>query len=262
MRRSAGREFLTGVGLLFQGLRVWASAPSLMVLGMVPALIVAAAFAIGVVALAASLQAIVEGSTPFAEPWPEPWRTLFRLAIALATLGAGVLLAVTSFTTVTLIVGDPFYERIWAHTEGRFGTVPRDGRGFWTGLAAGVAAGLRLLLPTIGVGILTVLIGLIPAVGAVLAAIVGALLGGRLLAGELMSRVFDARGIGVRERLSVIRSSRASAMGFGAATYLCFLIPLGAVIMMPAAVAGATLLARRMLGEESTPPRRARASAA
>jgi CysZ protein len=36
------------------------------------------------------------------------------------------------------------------------------------------------------------------------------------------------------------------AIGFGAATFICFLIPLGAVLVMPAAVAGATLLARRL----------------
>jgi CysZ protein len=39
------------------------------------------------------------------------------------------------------------------------------------------------------------------------------------------------------------------AVGFGAAVFACFLIPLGAVIIMPAAVAGATMLARRVLEE-------------
>jgi CysZ protein len=38
------------------------------------------------------------------------------------------------------------------------------------------------------------------------------------------------------------------ALGFGIATFVCFLIPLGAVLVMPAAVAGATLLSRRVLG--------------
>jgi CysZ protein len=33
------------------------------------------------------------------------------------------------------------------------------------------------------------------------------------------------------------------------AVFLCFLIPLGAVLIMPAAVAGAALLTRRMLGD-------------
>jgi CysZ protein len=33
-------------------------------------------------------------------------------------------------------------------------------------------------------------------------------------------------------------------LGFGVATQLCFMVPLGAVATMPAAVAGATLLGR------------------
>ena len=37
------------------------------------------------------------------------------------------------------------------------------------------------------------------------------------------------------------------AVGFGAAVFVCFLIPLGAILVMPAAVAGATLLTRRIL---------------
>ena len=38
------------------------------------------------------------------------------------------------------------------------------------------------------------------------------------------------------------------ALGFGVAVFLCFLIPLGAILVMPAAVAGATLLSREALG--------------
>jgi CysZ protein len=38
------------------------------------------------------------------------------------------------------------------------------------------------------------------------------------------------------------------ALGFGVAVFGCFLIPFGAVLLMPAAVAGGTLLARHALG--------------
>jgi CysZ protein len=46
----------------------------------------------------------------------------------------------------------------------------------------------------------------------------------------------------------MLRGRRAMAIGFGTATFVCFLIPLGAVLVMPAAVAGATLLCRRLFG--------------
>jgi len=45
---------------------------------------------------------------------------------------------------------------------------------------------------------------------------------------------------------------RPVALGFGVAVFCCFLIPLGAVLLMPAAVAGATLLARAVLGDPLT----------
>jgi CysZ protein len=43
-------------------------------------------------------------------------------------------------------------------------------------------------------------------------------------------------------------------MGFGAAVFVCFLVPLGAIVTMPAAVAGAALLSHRVLepGERAT----------
>ena len=42
----------------------------------------------------------------------------------------------------------------------------------------------------------------------------------------------------------MLRADRAATLGFGVATYLVFFIPFAAVIMMPAAVAGGTMLAR------------------
>jgi CysZ protein len=46
----------------------------------------------------------------------------------------------------------------------------------------------------------------------------------------------------------VLRANRPLTLGFGVAVFLCFLIPLGAILLMPAAIAGATLLSRRALG--------------
>jgi CysZ protein len=52
-----------------------------------------------------------------------------------------------------------------------------------------------------------------------------------------------------------MRAHRARVLGFGVATQLCFLVPLGAVATMPAAVAGSTLLAHSLFGREPTDPR-------
>lgn len=242
------RQFVTGVSFLFRGFGVWRTAPGLMLLGMVPALIVAVAFAAGFVVFGINLEAIVTGASPFANTWDEPFRTGTRVILGLAMFVAAFILLVYLFTTVTLIIGAPFYEKIWHHVESRYGEVPEDSRGFWRTAWSGIGDGLRMLLPALLVAIPLFAVGLIPVVGQVLSPVLGAFFGGWFLAVELVGTAFDARGKTLKERRATLRSMRPMTLGFGVATYLVFLLPLGAVIVMPAAVAGATLLARRELG--------------
>jgi CysZ protein len=169
-----------------------------------------------------------------------------------AFLIAAILLISLTFTTVTLIVGQPFYELVWRHAESRFGPVPDSAPGFWRSVGLGIASGLRMLVPTVLIGVGLFALGLVPVVGAVLAAILGALAGGWFLARELTGLAFDARGIGYRERRAALGSRRALVLGYGAATYLLFLVPLGAIVVMPAAVAASVLVTRHVLGEPTT----------
>src|SRR5690606_40100063 len=93
----------------------------------------------------------------------------------------------------------------------------------------------------------TLLIGFIPVVGGVTASVIGIVLNGRILARELAGRAFDARGLTGYSRSELLGAGRARVIGFGVATQLCFLVPFGAIVTMPAAVAGSTLLARDLL---------------
>lgn len=244
------REFFTGVSLFGRGFAVWRTAPGLMFLGLIPALIVATLFAAGITALGLNLENIAAAVTPFAAGWDEPWRTGIRVVAGLAFLAVAVLIVVNTFTTVTLIVGQPFYERIWRHVEEREGGIGAESStGFWRSTGRGIADGLGVLLPTLLVAIGLFVVGLIPVVGTILAAVLGAFVGGWYLAIELTGLAFEARGMGLRDRRRALRSRRALTQGFGVVTYLLFLVPLGAVVVMPAAVAGATLLARRTVEE-------------
>lgn len=247
------RDFFTGVSFLGRGLSTWRTAPGLMLLGMVPALIVGAFVLAGLVALGLNLESIAFWVTPFANEWPEPYNTGVRVVAGLAFVLLAILIIVYTFTTVTLIVGDPLYQRIWRHVESRFGAVPDEGAsGFWHDLGKGIASGLRMLLPTIFIGLMLFVLGFIPLVGQLIVPVLGAFFGGWFLTVELTGLPFDARARTLRERRQALRGRRAMVLGFGVATWLTFLIPLGAVFMMPAAVGGATLLARRVLGESTT----------
>jgi len=251
-------EFFGGVGLLGRGLRLWATSPRLMLLGALPALVVGAAAVAAVVGVGFVADDLALAATPFAADWPEWSRTLVRLAAGLAVVALAVLLAVVAFTAVTLLVGDPFYERIWRHVEQREGGPPADvDRGFWRGLARSAGDSLRLLLATAGVGLLLFVGGLVPVAGQTIVPVLGALVGGWFLAVELTGYAFDARGRSLAERRRGLAVNRARTLGLGTATYLLFFVPLGAVLVMPAAVAAATLLALEVeAGPAGVPPDR------
>lgn len=247
-------EFFGGVGLLGRGLRLWATSPRLMLLGALPALVVGAVFVAGLVVLGLAADDIARALTPFADDWPEWQRTLVRLGGGVAVAALAVLLAVVAFTAVTLLVGDPFYERIWRRVEEREGDPPADvDRGFWRGLVRGAGDSLRLLLATTGVGVLLFVGGFVPVVGQTVVPVVGALVGGWFLAVELTGYAFDARGRSLAERRRGLAVNRARTLGLGTATYLLFFVPLGAVLVMPAAVAAATLLAREVTAGPTGP---------
>jgi hypothetical protein len=69
-----------------------------------------------------------------------------------------------------------------------------------------------------------------------------------LLALELVGAPFYRRGMRRKDPRLALRTRTSLALGFGAAVFVCFLVPLGAGLVIPAAVAGATLLSRGVLG--------------
>lgn len=238
------REFARGVGLLGRGFAYWRRRPGLMALGLVPAAIVGILFVGGLVALGTYLPAITEAMTPFADGWPGVWAGVFRLAVGTALLGASLVLVAVSFTALTLLVGEPFYDRIWQAVEADLGrAADAAAYGFWRS----VADGISLVARGVGIAILAALVALVPVVGGVLSTVFAVSFTGWLLADELASRALTARGLAPSARRALLRRHRGRVLGFGVATQLCFLVPLGAVATMPAAVAGATLLARSLL---------------
>lgn len=243
-------EFSTGVRTLLGGFRLWRARPGLMNLGLIPAVISLLVLAAALLPLILALPSITAWMTPFADGWPAPWQGLLRGAVGFVIAVAAIALASTVFTALTLTIGDPFYERIWRAVEVDLGDPPTgDGGGFWSALGEGI----RLVVLGILIALVVLLIGLVPVLGGVLGSVTGVFLSGRLLARELTGRAFDARDLSPSDRGALFAGSRARVLGFGVATQLCFLIPGGAVVVMPAAVAGATVLARDMMARTPLP---------
>lgn len=246
----AVNQFFAGVGLLGRGVGMYARNPRLVLLGIFPALISGAVFVGAFAILIYFISDLAELLTPFADDWSEGVQDVVRFAVAAALLGLGGLVGVLTFTAVTLLIGDPFYEKISEQVEDRFGGVPGEiGMPWWRSLRRGVWDSLRLVVMSLLVGIPLFLGGFIPVVGQTVIPVLAAAVGGWFLALELVGVPFYRRGLRLPERRAMLRANRPLALGFGISAFCCFLIPLGAVLIMPAAVAGGTLLARRVLGQ-------------
>lgn len=246
--RGAGvvRSFFAGVGILGRGFRTYATSPRLMWLGVLPALIVGLVFLAAVIVLAINFDVLVTAITPFARGWE--FEPLVRIAAGLAVFALSILLIVYTYAAITLAVGDPFYERIWHAVESRLGDGPPEQKeGFWKSLGRGLGNGIQLFLATVLVSVLVLVLGFIPVVGQIVAPVLGAFFAGWFLTLELTGFAFDARGLRLRDRRRLLGARRARTLGFGVATYLLFLVPFAAIFVMPAAVAGATFLAREAL---------------
>jgi CysZ protein len=244
-----GRDFFAGISFLLRGIGMYARSPKLMVLGLIPAVIAASLVTAGMAAVVYFAGDVADFITPWDRAWSGGLQETVRVVAEIAIIGVSLLLAIFFYAALTLLIGDPFYEKISANVEAKLGGTPGEVElSFWRTLARSIKDSLRLLVFTVLIGIVLFVAGFIPVVGETVVPFVGLLVSAWVLALELTTVPFERRGIRFIQRRRMLRGRRSMSLGFGIATFVCFLIPLGAVLVMPAAVAGATLMARRVLG--------------
>ncbi|MFJ2063349.1 EI24 domain-containing protein [Streptomyces albidoflavus] len=223
-------------------------------LGLLPGLITLVVYAAALVALAFGADDLIAWATPFADGWGSPWLGLFRGFLTAVLFALGLMLAVITFTSVTLLVGSPFYDAVSERVDASIdGNVPTSGRSFWYDLWVSTRDSLRILVRAAIWGVLLFALGFIPVVGQTAIPVVGFFVTGFFLTEELASVALARRDIDLRARLALLRSRRTLAWGFGVPLALAYVIPFVAVFLMPGAVAGATLLSRDLLGEPTAP---------
>jgi CysZ protein len=246
-------NFFAGVRFLGQGVHRVARRPKLVIMGIIPAFLSLALFVALFVVLLYNIGDLSKTVTWFAGDWEPTARDALRVVAGIAIVGAAGLLAVVSYTAITLLIGDPFYETIAEAVEDELGGVPGEVKvGFVKSLRRSLSDSVRLMLLTVLLGIPLFFLGLIPIVGQTVIPVIAALVGGWVLAVEIVGIPFQRRGMRLRERRRVLAQNRSATLGFGMAVFFCFLIPLGAVLIMPAAVAGGALLTRHLLRQPTT----------
>jgi CysZ protein len=132
----------------------------------------------------------------------------------------------------------------------RLGGTPGTGEVPWfTAFRRNAADSIRLILLSVSVSVPLFLAGFIPVVGQTVVPVLDAVIGGWLLAVELTGIPFNRRGLRLADRRRILRANRALCLGFGIPVFLLLLVPFAAILVVPAAVTGSTLLTRRVLGQ-------------
>ncbi|MDT0426619.1 hypothetical protein GTW52_16080 [Streptomyces sp. SID8358] len=243
-----------GIGYVVKGQRWVLGHGKWLGLGLLPGLITLVVYAGALVGLGYGADDFVAWVTPFADDWSSPWLGLLRDTLTALVFLFGLFLAVITFTAVTLLVGQPFYESLSEEvdrTEG--GDVPESGLPFWRDLWISARDSVRILVRVALYGVLLFAAGFLPVVGQTAVPVIGFCVSGYFLCEELTAVALQRRGMVLKDRLVLLRGRRLMVLGFGVPLALAFLVPFVAVFLMPGAVAGATLLARDLTAPPPQP---------
>jgi CysZ protein len=239
------RDLRVGFGYVMKGQRWVGRHGRWFGFGLLPGLVTLVLYAGALVGLAYGADDLTAWATPFADDWSSPWQGLVRGFLTALVFAFGLFLAVITFTAVTLLVGQPFYESLSeAVDRGEGGDVPRSGLPLWRELWVSARDSLRVLVRVAFYGVLLFALGFIPVVGQTVVPVLGVCVSGYFLAEELTAVALQRRGVALKERLALLRGRRMLTLGFGVPLALSYLVPFVAVFLMPGAVAGATLLVR------------------
>jgi CysZ protein len=235
---------------LSRGLSLIARRPRLFLLGAIPPAITSVIFTGLLIALVLQLDPAVEWLTPFADGWARGAATTIRVLVGGALVAGAVLVMVISFTTLTLALGSPLYDKLSESVEREFGDVPELDES----VARGIFRALRQAVGLIAVAALGALLlfatGFVPVIGQTVVPVIAAIFGGWMLGIELVGSPFERRGwLRLADRRAAMRTRRLRVLGFTVPTFLLLAIPFVGVVVFPIATAGGTILARQLLGE-------------
>ncbi|MFE0648044.1 EI24 domain-containing protein [Streptomyces sp. NPDC059534] len=244
------RDLGVGFGYLVQGQKWVGRHGRWFGFGLLPGLVTLVLYVGALIGLGYGADDLAAWATPFADDWASPWIGLFRGTLTALVFVFGLFLAVITFTAVTLLVGQPFYESLSEEVDrSEGGEVPESGLPLWRELWISARDSLRVVLRVAFYGVLLFACGFIPVVGQTVVPVLGFCVSGFFLAEELTAVALQRRGVELKERLRMLRGRRLAALGFGVPLTLAFLVPFVAVFLMPGAVAGATLMVRDLRGE-------------
>lgn len=250
-RMSVVSDFLRGVHLLGRGAATLFGSRRLLVLGVVPALVTALLYAAVLVGLIAVLPDLTAALTP--DAWSPGAQVVARVLAGIALLVAVAAVGVVAFVALTLVIGGPWYERLSEIVDDGLGAPPGPAGSRASSVLRGARDGAVLVAMSVALAVPLFVAGFVPVLGQTVVPVVAALVGGRLLVLELTGPALDRRGRSFAERRRLVRSRRALTWGLGVPATLLCAVPLLAIVVVPAAAIGATLLARELVAADTGP---------
>ncbi|HET7395307.1 MAG TPA: sulfate transporter CysZ [Gammaproteobacteria bacterium] len=234
-------EFLAGARCMFQGFS-FLNLPGIRRYVLIPLLINTILF-VGALFWAADRFAHWLDSLAAYLPHWLAWLTWLLWPVFAATVA---ILLFYSFTLIANLLGAPFNSFLSANIETRLsGRAPDSGRSLWQEIAVSVRDEFRRLIyilwRTLLIGVLALLLLFVPVANIAVPAL-WFLFTAWMLAAQYSDYPLANRGVEFSAQRALLNSRKARLLGFGCATTLCTLIPVVNFVVMPAAVAGATLL--------------------
>lgn len=261
---TAVSELVSGASLLGRGMALVLRRPRLALLGAIPPLITSVLFTGVLVVLFTQLDRLVGWLTWFAADWAGGLQLAVRVAVGLSLVAGSVLLMVVTFSALTLALGGPVYDRIsesvdeeLTRADPRSAPTATASEPLARSAARAVVQSLTLIAISLVGGLLLFAAGFIPVVGQLVVPVVSAVFGGWMLCLELVGSSFERRGqLRLADRRAGLRRRRMRVLGFAVPTFLLLAVPFVAVVVFPAAMAGATILARDLFsaGERRSVP--------
>lgn len=178
------------------------------------------------------------------------WLEFLNLILVPLLYLLGVLAGTWLFALLAVLIASPFLGDLSIAVERRtFGDGPPQPPSLWAGALAALGRELRKLTYYLPRLLLVFLATLIPLVNA-LAPLLWFLFGAWILAVQFCDYPTENRRRPFADTLALLKRHRGAALGYGACATLAMAIPLVNFLLIPGAVAGGTLLWRRL---EATP---------
>jgi CysZ protein len=241
------RDFAAGAGYLTRGFSL-INRPGIRRYAAIPVLIALIVLGALVGVGANYFESLLDWLLPSGDSW---WSGLVRTILWPLFAVAALLVLYFSFTVLANLVGAPFNGLLSEKVEARLRGAGADSGNLASALADVIPSmlnELRKLLYYLLWAVPLLLLFLIPGMQLV-AAVLWAVFSAWMLAVEYGAYPMDNHRIRFPKARAALAQRRMLALGFGAAVMAAMLIPLLNVLVMPAAVAGATAMWVERFGE-------------